>query len=280
MGKILLIAWLAVIGLSFTNAGSNNDLTERLAGDSDAMAGVVGAREAEELVDETLRRYESKQAAAEKSARLAEEESQQSFREYDEARKDAAQNDAEKRHLKTKLAIVLETESNDSKIAERADAIAKKMALLASKAEAQLKHVRDEKQKIQGLYTTVKSKVKSASVMETEAHQNRQKAEAEAQKAAASVAELDLKITKLLDRRSRLKEIAAAEDKKASSRYTPQSFLIDSGLTQFSLHDYLTSRASNLIMAPLRQPGRGIQGGRFASGEVPRVPPARKGRGA
>ena len=212
------VVLILAIGFVFVGAQGNADLTERLAGDSDAMEGVVGAREAEELVDETLRKYESKQAAAEKAAHEAEKDSQVSFRAYDEARKEAAENAAEKRHLKTKLAIIAETEANDSKVAERAEAIAKKMAALAAKAENQFKQVHGEKQKISDLYTSVKEKVKLAEANEAEAHKSRKEAEAEAQKASASVAVLDLKITKLLDRRSRLKDIAAEEDKRASSR--------------------------------------------------------------
>jgi hypothetical protein len=210
---------LLLVLLPCAIANSNGDLTERLAGDSDAMEGVVGAREAEDLVDEALRGYEAKQAKAEKAAHLAEQESQQSFRDYDEARKEAAENDAEERHLKTKLAIVLETETNDSKVAERAEAIAKRMAALAAKAEAQWKHVHDEKEKTQSLFDAVTTKAKSVSATEAAAHKKRQEAEAEAQKSSATVAHLDLKITQLLDRRSRLKDIAAAEDKKASSRF-------------------------------------------------------------
>ena len=218
--RVDVVVFVLAISLVFIRAENNADLTERLAGDSDAMEGVVGAREAEELVDETLRKYESKQSAAEKAAQLAEKESQKSFRAYDEARKEAAENEAEKRHLKTKLAIIAETEGNDSKIAERAEAIARKMAALAAKAESQLKQVRGEKQKVSDLYSTVSTKVKLAAASETEAHKSRKEAEAEAQKASASVAALDLKITKLLDRRSRLKDIAAEEDKRASSRYS------------------------------------------------------------
>jgi hypothetical protein len=213
-----ILVLLLAFGFVFVSSQGNAELTERLAGDSDAMEGVVGAREAEELVDETLRKYESKQAAAEQAAHQAEKESQDSFRAYDQARKEAAENAAEKRHLKTKLAIIAETEANDSKIAERAEAIARKMAALATKAENQLKQVHGEKQKTSDLYTSVTSKVKLAEASEAEAHKNRKQAEAEAQTASASVAELDLKITKLLDRRSRLKDIAAAEDKRASSR--------------------------------------------------------------
>jgi hypothetical protein len=212
---------LSLLILPCAIANSNGDLTERLAGDSDAMEGVVGAREAEELVDEALRGYEAKQAKAEKAAHLAEQESQKSFRDYDEARKETAENDAEERHLKTKLAIVLETETNDSKVAERAQAIAKRMAVLAAKAEAQWKHVHDEKEKTKALFDAVTAKAKLAGATEASAHKKRQEAEAEAQKSSATVAHLDLEITQLLDRRSRLKDIAAAEDKKASSRFLP-----------------------------------------------------------
>jgi hypothetical protein len=219
MKAFLFLLALVLLSIPCAIANSNGDLTERLAGDSDAMEGVVGAREAEDLVDEALRGYEAKQAKAEKAAHLAEQDSQRSFRDYDEARKETAENDAEERHLKTKLAIVLETESNDSKVAERAEAIAKRMAALAAKAEAQWKHVHDEKEKTQSLFDAVTSKAKLASATEAAAHKKRQEAEAEAQKSSATVAHLDLKITQLLDRRSRLKDIAAAEDKKASSRF-------------------------------------------------------------
>ena len=198
--------------------GISDDLTERLAGDSDSMESVLGPEEAEDLVDAALRRVKEKAKKAVKIAKLAGLKALASRERYTELINNASEYLSNIEELKTKLLTLTSKEARDSKDAVKAGEIAAKMRQIASREQSELQKTEREAGDIQSRLASARA-VSSASYDRKQRLLNiRDDAEDRARAAAKHLTQMDMSISKLLDRRSHLREMEAAEDHTASTR--------------------------------------------------------------
>eukprot|EP00291_Cryptomonas_curvata_P018248 CAMPEP_0172167310 /NCGR_PEP_ID=MMETSP1050-20130122/9499_1 /TAXON_ID=233186 /ORGANISM="Cryptomonas curvata, Strain CCAP979/52" /LENGTH=243 /DNA_ID=CAMNT_0012838083 /DNA_START=51 /DNA_END=779 /DNA_ORIENTATION=+ len=219
VGWILLIvvAVSVVDSVLAGTGGVSDDLTERLAGDSDSMESVLGPQETEDLVDAALRRVKEKAKKAVKIAKLAELKALASKVEYKELIHNASEYLSNIEDLKAKLATLATKEVQDSKDAVKAGEIAAKMRQIAAREQSGLQETKGQASDIQARLASARAISSTANNRKERLLKIRNNAEERARAAAKYLTYVDTSISKLLDRRSHFKEMEAAEDRTAST---------------------------------------------------------------
>mmetsp|Transcript_7980 Transcript_7980/g.26731 ORF Transcript_7980/g.26731 Transcript_7980/m.26731 type:complete len:385 (-) Transcript_7980:2312-3466(-) len=210
---------LIIIAIMYCCVGSiNADLTARLVDDSDNMANIVGARETQELVDYKLRQVQAKRNEIAEKNEKAKKVEEETYKEYAKAAQKAAEAANLKRHLKEKFEIDSQIVSEKKAVADKAEKIAKAMEALAAKATGEFNEAKKTKMTVGEKYKTSLELVKTTSSAKKSAEEARFSSEEAAQKTAKELSRADQEVRTLLQKHTKLEEIALSEDKKQTTR--------------------------------------------------------------
>jgi hypothetical protein len=215
---LLALVWLSKSALCQHSTGSNA-LTDQLAGDSDSVANILGEGEAMDLVSAALRRVKEKRKKAELNSRLAEVRVLATTKNYQKALADVQDYITQSSQLKSKLAHLSVSQDHYSQIAKKTDKIAERMRQLAEQAEARLQEDKSQEDSVQSKLSTARAAAEGSNDRKEFIRLHSSRAEKVAKKAATKLAQLDMTISQLLGQRTWLKEVEAANDRTASTRF-------------------------------------------------------------
>ena len=115
-----------------------------------------------------------------------------------QAEKEEADANNLKRHLKEQLEIITAEDQEKKEVALKADAIAKRMAEMAAKADGAWQEVSKAKSKTAAGFAEAKATAKATSKAESRAEKQSREAEDKAQTASAKLAVADKEVRSLL----------------------------------------------------------------------------------
>lgn len=211
--KMLRLALiLALVGIS------SGDLTGRLVDDADNMANIVGAKETLDLVDYKLHQEQGKRETLASVAKDAKDVAGKRYREMQEAEAADAKITNELRHLKSRLAIDKDSATAKEAVAAKAEAVAKRMELLAQQTAHDAAAALHQQQHDEQQLTVTQSAAERSARKRKEAERARREAEAKARASAAALAEADTGVQSLLRRHSKLEKMQLEEETRQTTR--------------------------------------------------------------